>query len=135
MKRVNQAVGTVFEAAELSQAVSEMEREQTQISSINKNGLYVGTTRPNGNGLLCCYDSKDMFVDILNFLWGTTRDGRLDAISTPSWMFELEGTEFENEAVAMSHSLAAYEDCLESPDYDLVFDQMNELKTRARHLL
>jgi hypothetical protein len=79
-------LGTVFKKEELCRALEELKRENKQISSINKNGIYVGTTRPRGKGVWAAYNQKGIFLNTLNFIsqdnvtW--TWEGRLDSIIT-----------------------------------------------------
>lgn len=78
-------------------------------------------------------DSNGFFISTLNFAWGNTLDGRVESITTPRWLFRLAGTEFEEEAKALSLKLARASefDCLEVEEEE-VWAAISELGERLR---
>lgn len=100
-------VGAVFVKEVLQAAYRQMkELEEQQAFDLTGGGLVLGSTRPNGEGYFAVFNADGFFLGPLNFAWGTTYDGRLDAIATPDWLLDLAGTEYEDEARALSYRLA-----------------------------
>ena len=106
------AIGTIFTQAELVQALQEVFTKKVQVSSLSKNGMYIGTTRNNGRGVYAVFTKSGIYVSYLNFSWGNTESGRLESIRIPDFLLELEGTELEATAVEFGKQLAILDEQL-----------------------
>ena len=138
----SQWVGTVFSSEELKLANMEMAQSKCRISTIGKNGLFLGTAKPGEeDGFFCVFDENGLFVSSLNFNWGNECDGRVEAIGLNPLYLKLIGTEYEEDAKNLSYE-HALNDCYltarsqEERDLqeEILCSKFNALKESTRHL-
>jgi len=127
---IDYAIGTVFTREELKKALTYMAENFSQVSYVDRNGFFVGSSRPNGKGVFVVYDCNDFYMASLNFAWGDTFSGRVDSISTPAWLRNLADTEFEEEARNLSYRLALVDETNSHSSED-VFEHIAKLHMKA----